>query len=83
MKPWFRLDCAWGSCMKRRDEVPSTLGRPKRSEQADQMGCRHRLERERIYLLLIGDARRGLEDVLAGRAREADHALAALQELRG
>jgi len=42
----------------------------------------HRLERERIHLLLIDDARRGLADVLAGRTQEADAVLAGLQAAR-
>lgn len=42
----------------------------------------HRLERERIHLLLIDDARRGLEDVAAGRTQEADAAIAQLQQRR-
>jgi prevent-host-death family protein len=42
----------------------------------------HRLERERIHLLLIDDARRGLEDVVAGRTKEADGTIAALQKRR-
>ena len=82
MKPWCRLDCAWGSSVKRRDEVPSTQARPKLSEPADQMDCGHRLERERIYLLLIDDARRGLADIAAGRTFEADTALAQRQQRR-
>lgn len=40
----------------------------------------HRLERERIHLLLLDDARRGLEDIIAGRTQEADAAIAALQQ---
>lgn len=39
----------------------------------------HRLERERIHLLLIDDARRGLEDIVAGRTQDADAAIAKLQ----
>ncbi len=39
----------------------------------------HRLERERIHLLLIDDAKRGLADIEAGRTYEADEALARLQ----
>ena len=39
----------------------------------------HRLERERIHLLLIDDARRGLEDIVAGRTQDADSAIAKLQ----
>ncbi len=42
----------------------------------------HRLERERIHLLLIEDARRGLADIAAGRTFEADRALAAIQKRR-
>jgi antitoxin (DNA-binding transcriptional repressor) of toxin-antitoxin stability system len=42
----------------------------------------HRLERERIHLLLVDDARRGLADVLAGRTQDADTALAGLQAAR-
>lgn len=46
---------------------------------ADRLDYYHRLERERIHLLLIDDARRGLADVLAGRTQDADAALAGLQ----
>lgn len=49
---------------------------------ADRLDYYHRLERERIHLLLIDDARRGLEDIAAGRTQNADRALAALQERR-
>ena len=42
----------------------------------------HRLERERIHLLLIDDARRGLEDIAAGRTEDADAAIARLQQRR-
>ena len=45
---------------------------------SDRLDYYHRLERERIHLLLIDDARRGLEDVVAGRTQEADAAIAAL-----
>ena len=34
----------------------------------------HLLERERIHLLLIEDARKGLEDIKAGRVHDADKA---------
>ena len=40
------------------------------------------MERERIHLLLIDDARRGLADIAAGRTLEADAALAHLQQRR-
>jgi prevent-host-death family protein len=49
---------------------------------ADRLDYYHRLERERIHLLLIDDARRGLADVLAGRTQGADAALAGLQKAR-
>lgn len=49
---------------------------------ADRLDYYHRLERERIHLLLIEDARRGLEDIAAGRTHEADEAVAQLQERR-
>jgi antitoxin (DNA-binding transcriptional repressor) of toxin-antitoxin stability system len=49
---------------------------------SDRLDYYHRLERERIHLLLIEDARRGLEDVVAGRTQEADAAIATLQERR-
>ena len=42
----------------------------------------HRLERERIHLLLIDDARRGLADIAAGRTFEADEAISQRQQRR-
>lgn len=49
---------------------------------ANRLDYYHRLERERIHLLLIDDARRGLEDIRAGRTQDADGALAARQSKR-
>jgi prevent-host-death family protein len=49
---------------------------------ADRLDYYHRLERERIHLLLIDDARRGLADITAGRTFEADGALSQLQMRR-
>ena len=49
---------------------------------ADRLDYYHRLERERIHLLLIDDASRGLADVLAGRTQDANTALAGLQAAR-
>lgn len=46
---------------------------------AQRLDYYHRLERERIHLLLIDDARRGLEDIVAGRTQDADTAIARLQ----
>ncbi|MDO9437644.1 type II toxin-antitoxin system Phd/YefM family antitoxin [Hydrogenophaga sp.] len=49
---------------------------------ADRLDYYHRLERERIHLLLIADAERGLADITAGRTYEADAAIAKLQQRR-
>jgi prevent-host-death family protein len=49
---------------------------------ADRLDYYHRLERERTHLLLIDDARRGLEDITAGRTQDADAAIAKLQQRR-
>lgn len=49
---------------------------------ADRLDYYHRLERERIHLLLIDDAKRGLADIKAGRTVAADAAIAQLQQRR-
>jgi prevent-host-death family protein len=49
---------------------------------ADRLDYYHRLERERIHLLLIDDASRGLADIAAGRTVEADDAIAQIQQRR-
>lgn len=49
---------------------------------AERLDYYHRLERERIHLLLIEDARRGLADIEAGRTFPADAALDQLQRRR-
>lgn len=49
---------------------------------AKRLDYYHQLERERIHLLLLDDARRGLEDIAAGRTEDADAALARLQQQR-
>ena len=49
---------------------------------ADRLDYYHRLERERIHLLLIDDARRGLADMAAGRTFDADGAISQLQQRR-
>jgi prevent-host-death family protein len=50
---------------------------------ADRLDYYHRLERERIHLLLIDDAKRGLADIEAGRVHDADAAIAQIQQRRG
>ena len=42
----------------------------------------HQLERERIHLLLIGEAGKGLDDVAAGRVKDARTALQAIKRRR-
>ncbi len=49
---------------------------------ADRLDYYHRLERERIHLLLIDDAKRGLADIVAGRTFEADGAIGQIQKRR-
>ncbi len=49
---------------------------------SDRLDYYHRLERERIHLLLIDDARRGLADIAAGRTFAADGAIAQIQQRR-
>jgi prevent-host-death family protein len=49
---------------------------------AQRLDYYHQLERERIHLLLIDDASRGLADVAAGQVKDARKALAAIQHRR-
>ncbi len=49
---------------------------------ADRLDYYHRLERERIHLLLLEDVKRGLADMAAGRTENADTAIARLQRAR-
>lgn len=42
----------------------------------------HQLERERIHLLLIDDAGKGLEDIAAGKVKDARNTLTALKRRR-
>ena len=49
---------------------------------SDRLDYYHRLELERIHLLLIDDAKRGLEEIVAGRTQDADAALAQIQQRR-
>jgi prevent-host-death family protein len=49
---------------------------------AERLDYYHRLERERIHLLLIDDARRGIADIAARRTQDADSAIAGLQGRR-
>lgn len=49
---------------------------------AQRLDYYHRLERERIHLLLIDEAAKGVDDVAAGRVKNARSALAALKRRR-
>lgn len=49
---------------------------------SDRLDYYHRLERERIHLLLIDDAKRGLADIAAKRTVDADGAIAQRQQRR-
>lgn len=49
---------------------------------AQRLDYYHRLERERIHLLLIDEAARGLDDVAAGKVKDARNAIAALKRRR-
>ncbi len=42
----------------------------------------HRLERERIHLLLIDEAAKGLDDVAAGRTKDARSAIRSIKHRR-
>lgn len=49
---------------------------------AQRLDYYHRLERERIHLLLIDDASKGLDDIAARRVRPAGTALAEIRRRR-
>lgn len=49
---------------------------------AQRLDYYHRLERERIHLLLIDDAAKGIDDVAAGRVKDARSALRSLKRRR-
>jgi prevent-host-death family protein len=49
---------------------------------AQRLDYYHQLERERIHLLLIDDAGKGLDDVIAGRVKDARSAITALKRRR-
>ena len=46
---------------------------------AQRLDYYHQLERERIHLLLIDDANKGLDDVAAGKVKDAKASLNALK----
>lgn len=49
---------------------------------ADRLDYYHRLERERIHLLLLDEANKGLDDVAAGRVKDARQVVQRLKRKR-
>ena len=49
---------------------------------ADRLDYYHRLERERIHLLLVDEIGKGLDDVVAGRVKNARLAIRKLKNRR-
>ena len=49
---------------------------------ANRLDYYHRLEHERIHLLLIGEVSKGLGDVAAGRVKDARSAIQAIRRRR-
>ena len=49
---------------------------------AQRLDYYHQLERERIHLLLIDEASRGLDDIAAGRVKDARSALQSFKRRR-
>ena len=49
---------------------------------ASRLDYYHQLERERIHLLLIDDASKGLDDVIAGKVKNARSAIQSIKRRR-
>ena len=49
---------------------------------SDRLDYYHRLERERIHLLLIDEVSRGLDDVAAGRVKDARSGIESIKRRR-
>ena len=49
---------------------------------SDRLDYYHRLERERIHLLLIDEVSKGLDDVAAGRVKDARSAIQSIKRRR-
>ncbi|MBK6293513.1 MAG: type II toxin-antitoxin system Phd/YefM family antitoxin [Rhodoferax sp.] len=49
---------------------------------AQRLDYYHQLERERIHLLLIDDAGKGLDDIASGKVKDAHNTLTALKRRR-
>jgi prevent-host-death family protein len=49
---------------------------------ADRLDYYHRLERERIHLLLVDEIKKGLDDVASGRTKDARQTIRLLKRRR-
>jgi len=49
---------------------------------SDRLDYYHKLERERIHLLLVEEVSKGLDDVAAGRVKDARSAIQAIKRRR-
>ena len=49
---------------------------------SERLDYYHQLERERIHLLLVDDAGKGLDDIATGKVKDARNTLAALKRQR-
>ena len=49
---------------------------------SERLDYYHQLERERIHLLLIDDAGKGLDDIASGKVKDAHNTLTALKRRR-
>ena len=49
---------------------------------SDRLDYYHQLERERIHLLLIDEVSKGLDDVAAGRVKDARNAIQSIKRRR-
>lgn len=50
---------------------------------ANRLDYYHQLERERIHLLLINEAAKGLDDIAAGKTKDARSAIQSIKRRRG
>lgn len=49
---------------------------------AERLDYYHQLEREKVHLILINEASKGLDDIAAGRTKDARSVIAAMKKRR-
>jgi hypothetical protein len=54
----------------------------KRSQHANRLRYHHQLERERVHLHLIDEASMGLDDIVAGRVKDARSVIQCIKRRR-